>query len=367
MRTGMANLPLHGGKCPPWLFERMKRLGGAILEVIVAASGPEEFLRRLADPFWFQALGCVLGFDWHSSGLTTTVCGALKESLQEKERDFGLAIAGGKGRTSRKAPEEIKTAAARWGSPAGVAERLITASKLAAKVDNAALQDGYQLYHHVFVFTPRGDWAVIQQGMHTADPWARRYHWLGEEVKDFVCEPHTAVCGTWKGEVLNLVARESKEAREVATELSQEKPERVLKEFTRVLELTSLETFSLPAAHAIPRPDYLAKILPRIYEEHPKEFTQLLGIEGVGPKTVRALALVAEVAYGAKPSFRDPVRYSFAHGGKDGHPYPVDRKTYDNSVAILERALREAKIGNSEKLAALKRIATLERKAEVGG
>ncbi|MDN5348490.1 MAG: uncharacterized protein PWP65_2055 [Clostridia bacterium] len=355
MRTGTASLPLHGGHCPPWLFERMQKLGAAIVEVIVREYGPQEVLRRLSDPFWFQAFGCVLGFDWHSSGLTTTLCGALKEGLKGREKDFGLVIAGGKGRVSRQTPREIEAAGERYALPLD-ASRLIQASRMAAKVDNTALQDGYQLYHHVFVFTFKGEWAVIQQGMNEQSRLARRYHWLSEEVRDFVCEPHSAICCDRRGQALNLVARESGRVRQVMAELACQKPDRVLVEFKRILESAAL---NMPWRHDIPRADYLNKALLKLYASQPQDFASVLGVEGVGPKTLRALAMVAEVAYGTPASFRDPVKYSFSHGGKDGHPYPVDRRLYDRSIAVLKKGLEEAKIGRTEKLQALKKLSQM--------
>ncbi|MDI3280190.1 MAG: DUF763 domain-containing protein [Bacillota bacterium] len=386
MRTGMASLPLHRGHCPPWLFQHMKRLGAAILQVIAEEFGPEEILRRLADPVWFQALGCVLGFDWHSSGLTTTVCGALKEGLAERSQDVGVFLAGGKGRSSRRTPEEIARAAERHGLGVDV-PALQYASRMAAKVDTAALQDGYDLYHHFFAFTASGAWAVVQQGMNEETRWARRYHWLGEKEKNFVCEPHSGVCGPRAGAVLNMVAAESERARAASVALVKEKPEAVLRELRRIekgaltqpealavrqggggapllsesgqlsLPGMGLRSLSLPAGHAVPDADRLNRVLQRLYEEPPRDFAGLLAAPGVGPATVRALALVAEVAYGAPPSFRDPVRYSFAHGGKDGHPFPVNRADYAHSWQVLEDALRRARLGNREKLVALRRLA----------
>ena len=352
MRTGTANLPLHYGRTPRWLFERMKLLAREIAIVVVEEFGTAEMLRRLADPFWFQAFGCVLGFDWHSSGVTTTVCGALKEGLKGLERELGLFVAGGKGATSRRTPQEIEA----WGHELAVPPaRLVYASRMAAKVDNTALQDGYQLYHHAFVFDREGRWCVVQQGMNTATRYARRYHWLSDSVRDFVCEPHTAICCDRTGTPLNMVAAESEEARRVSTLLSQEKPERL------VGELKKLRSLDLPRRHALLlediHPDRLRGIFLKTYERQPEDFERLLGMQGVGPKTIRALSLIAELVYGAKASFRDPVRYSFAHGGKDGHPYPVDRATYDRSIQILEKAIRQAKLGNREKLEAFGRLA----------
>ncbi len=352
MRTGIANLPLHYGKAPPWLFQRMKKLARHITIAVVTEYGPQEMLVRLSDPFWFQAFGCILGFDWHSSGLTTTVCGALKEGLKGLEKDLGLFVAGGKGRVSRQTPAEIEQYGDRFGiNPCP----LIYASRISAKVDNAALQDGYQLYHHSFIFTINGQWSVIQQGMNEINRYARRYHWLGEKVTDFVCEPHAAVCCDNMAKVLNMTASESKAARDCSALISREKPDIVLKEFGH-----AKEQLVLPRGHEVSlsdiNPDRLRRILLETYEQQPRDFASLLGIKGVGPKTIRSLSLISELLYGAKTSFRDPVRFSFAHGGKDGHPYPVDRKNYDLSIDFLKRAVSQAKIGRTERLNALRRL-----------
>jgi hypothetical protein len=357
VRTGIANMPLHYGKAPPWLFQRMVKLAREITVFIVVGFGPEEMLRRMSDPCWFQAFGCVLGFDWHSSGVTTTVCGALKEGLKGLEPDLGLFVAGGKGSTSRRTPAEIEA----FGDAISVdPSPLIYASRMAAKVDNAALQDGYQLYHHVFIFTKGGSWAVVQQGMNEVNRYARRYHWLGESVADFVCEPHAAICSQGRGEVLNLVANESSAARSTITSIATGQPtEGVLKDIKR------LKTLDLPRRHYISvqdiHPDRLSKSLVVIYERQPKGFEELLSIEGVGPKTVRALSLISELVYGAPPSFRDPARYSFAHGGKDGYPFPVDRQTYDKSIQLLAQAVQRARLDNTEKREALRRLNTAFR------
>jgi hypothetical protein len=356
-RTGIANMPLHYGKAPLWLFQRMVKLAREITVFIVVEFGPEEMLRRMSDPCWFQAFGCVLGFDWHSSGVTTTVCGALKEGLKGLEPDLGLFVAGGKGSTSRRTPAEIEA----FGDAISVdPSPLIYASRMAAKVDNAALQDGYQLYHHVFLFTKGGSWAVVQQGMNEVNRYARRYHWLGESVADFVCEPHAAICSQGRGEVLNLVANESNAARSTITSIATEQPtEGVLKDIER------LKTLDLPRRHYISvqdiHPDRLSKSLVVIYERQPKGFEELLSIEGVGPKTVRALSLISELVYGTPPSFRDPARYSFAHGGKDGYPFPVDRQTYDRSIQLLAQAVQKARVDNTEKREALRRLNTAFR------
>jgi len=354
MAHATATLPLHGGRCPRWLFDRMKRLGAAIVEVMVQEFGPEEVLRRLADPYWFQALGCVLGFDWHSSGVTTTVCGALKEGLRPLQRELGIYVAGGKGGASRQTPREIETYVEADGLTVD-GPALVQASRLSAKVDNTALQDGFQLYHHVFFFTASGAWAVVQQGMEPTGRWARRYHWLSEEVQSFVEEPHAAVCCDRTVRPVNLVAKESRACRDTTTALAQEHPGRVAQELARILE--SGRHLQLPMAHEVPRAAYLEKALLDLYQSPPESFEELLGRPGVGPKTLRALALVAEVTYGAAPSYRDPVRYTFAHGGKDGTPRPVDRDLYDRTIDTLRRVLNEAKVDRTERLHALRRLA----------
>lgn len=357
MRTGTANLPLHGGKCPPWLFSRMKTLGAAIIEVVVEEFGPQEVLRRLSDPYWFQALGCVLGFDWHSSGVTTTVCGALKEGLKDAQSSLGVFFAGGKGRVSRGTPHEIETLGDRHGLPQQVAG-LQYASRMSAKVDSSAVQDGYQIYHHFFVFTPSGDWAVVQQGMNEENRQARRYHWLSHGVTDFVCEPHAAVCCDQTTAALNLVAEENEAVRLASTDIAALSPERVIREIKSIEK--SLPSLNMPSRHSIPNTAYLNRALAAVYERQPANFEQLLGISGVGAGTLRALALVAEVAYGAKASFRDPVRYSFTHGGKDGYPFPVNRRDMEHSTRMLERALKKAKSGQQEQLAALRKLAQFQ-------
>lgn len=350
-KTGVATLPLHHGKAPRWLFERMTALARSIVMAIVSEFGPSGFLRGVSDPFWFQSLGCVLAFDWHSSGLTTTVTGALKEAIKGLEKDLGLFIAGGKGLTARKTPQQIE----------GIAERypinpypLIYASKLSAKVDNVAIQDGYQLYHHVMIFTHKNEWAVIQQGMNPSDKTARRYHWLGEKVRDFVREPHEAICCDSRGSVLNMVAIESEEARRSVTEIAQMKPDALLKELNHIKRLDLTSRHNVTASDIDPKRFY--SIMLKTYEKKPADFERLLGMEGIGPKTMRALSLISELIYGIPPSYRDPARFSFAHGGKDGTPFPVDRKTYDRSIEIIKKAVISAKVGHSERMAAIRRL-----------
>ena len=352
-RTGTAQLPLHGGRAPAWLFSRMVLLAREITIHIVSEYGPEEMLRRLSDPFWFQAFGCVLGFDWHSSGVTTTVTGALKEGVKGLERDLGFFAGGGKGAVSRKTPREIVTACERLSIDPSA---LVYASRMSAKVDSAAVQDGYQLYHHAFFFTPSGGWCVVQQGMNDANSMARRYHWLSASVRSYVNEPHAAVCADATGPTLNLVASESESVRVSTAELSREKPGIVLS------ALNDLPLLSMPRRHAVTatdvNPAHLQKILLKTYERAPEDFETLLGMPGVGARTLRALALVSEIIYGTPASTRDPARFSFAHGGKDRTPFPVDRETYDRTVEILRAAVNRSGIDRSERVNALKRLVT---------
>lgn len=351
-RTGITNLPLHYGKAPQWLFQRMVKLAREISIIIIEEFGPLEFLKKISDPYWFQSLGCILGFDWHSSGVTTTVCGALKEGLKNTENELGIFITGGKGNTSRKTPDEITEKCDRLSI---TPDKFIYSSKIVAKVDNSAIQDGFQLYQHNFLFTDKGEWAVIQQGMDTLNKYARRYHWISLDVKSFIEEPHKAICcDLKKNSILNMVAKESKSSQDASVLISKEKPEKIIK------EINSIQTLNLPKHHHVDIRDInskrLYKILLKTYEEKPDDFEKLLYINGVGPKTIRALALISDLIYGVKPSFTDPVRFSFAHGGKDGHPYPVNKEVYDKSIMSLKRAVQKMKADNSEKNNALKRL-----------
>lgn len=352
-RVGTANLPLHGGKAPAWLFGRMAQLAPAIVEAIVLEHGRRVFLERISDPFWFQAFGCVLGFDWHSSGVTTTVCGALKEGLRDRQDDLGLYVAGGKGKTSLKTPAELLE----FGDKLGLdGAALAYNSRMSAKVDSAAVQDGFGIYHHSFFLTREGEWAVVQQGMRELDGSARRYHWLGSEVKDLVCEPHAAICSeATEQQVLNLVAADSAQTRTTSTEFARLDPHRANRELAKVISM------ELPRRHWVDiekdvNPKHLQKVLVTTYEQSPRDFEALLAIKGVGPAALRALALVSEVVYGAPASMKDPARFSFAHGGKDGTPFPVDRVTYDHTVDWLSGALSKAKVGQTERMHALKRL-----------
>lgn len=332
----------------------MTRLAREMTLAILEEEGRAGFLRRLSDPVWFQAFGCVLGFDWHSSGLTTTACGALKEGLAELSHETGLYVAGGKGKTSRKTPREIEDACWTIGTDAAP---LIRASKLSAKVDSAAVQDGFQVYHHSFFFTPDGSWAVVQQGMNEGSGMARRYHWL-PPVR-FDSDPHAAVAGVPSPQVLNLVAGEAEGNRSTAVAVACENP------IKTVSELNKMRSLEMPRRHDVRlsdlHPDRLARVLLTTYERQPATYTDLLAVPGIGAKALRALALVAELTYGEPASVRDPVSYAFAHGGKDGTPFPVDRATYDATIESLRRAVGDARAGYTEKTAALKRLAGVER------
>ncbi len=354
-RTGIVNLPLHWGQTPRWLFERMSKLARQISLAIIAEYGIEEFIQRLSHPYWFQAFGCTLGFDWHSSGITTTVCGALKNGLKELQGELGIFICGGKGKTSLKTPQEIERYANLYQLPVNYLN-LTYASKITAKVDNSALQDGFTLYHHTFIFTNSGQWSVIQQGMNSQNQYARRYHWLNlaPQKTNFTSDPHKAICCNIRTKPLNLVAPLSLQTQKAITYISNEKPEITTRQYEKI------QNYSLTPKHPIYRcnikKENLQRVLLNTYKQKPKNFEEVLGIRNVGPKTLRALTLIAELIYGAKPSFQDPVRYSFSHGGKDGFPYPIDKEEYDKSIDILKEAVNSAKIGNREKIQALERL-----------
>ncbi|HEU5020499.1 MAG TPA: DUF763 domain-containing protein [Bryobacteraceae bacterium] len=375
MQRRLANLPLHGGKAPAWLFQRMTQLAGAMTMAVVAEYGPDEMLRRLSDPWWFQAFGCVLGFDWHSSGVTTVTCGALKEAHRKLGSELGIFVAGGKGAVSRETPMEIAELSSRHGVSVG--ERLIHASKMSAKVDSAAVQDGYDLYQHAFFFTRQGAWCVVQQGMNDARGDARRYHWLGESVDDFVCEPHNAIEDLSNSRQppepflpLNMAASEAAGNRRASTELVRQNPDRL----ARIIEEAAEgPTLFAPRHHPVLPADVncerLRKIVRVAHERNPADFEELLGTPQVGAATIRSLALIAELIYNAPCSHRDPATrpgaerkwadYSFAHGGKDGHPFPVKRGTYDQNIAVLTAAVEKARLGITDKTEALKRLAKL--------
>lgn len=370
MKTGLASFPLDYGTCPKWLFERMTRLSRSIVQAIVAEFGAEEFLKRLSDPVWFQSFGSVLAFDWNSSGLTTTTCGALKMGIWGLERDLGLFICGGKGKTSRKTPDQIIDWADRLNFSQNLADKLVYSSKISAKVDNTAIQDGFQLYHHTFIFTKKGNWTVVQQGMNEKVGQARRYHWLSENVSDFIEEPHTGISSNIKVKPLNLTAKQSKKNKEVSTELVKDGYKTLIGDLELIKEKQTgqrnlFRTLEMPDDTVLPKltgdldftkSKYLHKILFRVHEKSPENFEQLLMSEGVGPMTIRALSLVSELIYGAKPSYEDPARYSFAFGGKDGVPFPINRPVYDKTLDVIEKGIKEAQISYREKEKALRRF-----------
>ncbi len=355
-RSGFADLPLHGGRVPAWLAERMEKLGTAITEAIVLEYGTKEFLSRLSDPFWFQAFGAVMGMDWHSSGITTSVVGALKRGLNPRAHELGLYVCGGRGKQSRKTPEELIAVADQRGLEG---RELVRASRLTAKVDNNAIGDGFQIYLHSFVVSAEGDWAVVQQGMNDASGLARRYHWHSAAVKDFVCEPHTGIVGENEGEILNLVDRRAADAQKALVTIAAERPDVTLREVQHLV---------MPRHHDVRPKDVdlkrLGAVLAVSYERQLRDFASLLLVENLGPRTLQTLAMVAEVIHGAPSRFADPARFSFALGGKDGHPFPVPLKTYDESLGALRRALDAAKVGRSEKVDGFKRLDNLVRRVE---
>lgn len=398
MKRGIATFTLDTGKCPPWLFKRMVSLGREMTRVLVEEYGSSEFVKRISDPVWFQSLGTVLAFDWNASGLTTILTAALKEAIRGQEEELGVFIAGGKGKTSRKTPDEILNWGERLGLDSSKVADLSYSSKMAAKVDSSLIQDGYQIYHHAFFFSVSkkpgslseiDSWAVVQQGMNTGNSTARRYHWYDEMDKDldFVDEPHTAIASqTFEKNVLNLVDKKSSGNRNISHELVSSGYNTLMKDITLLRshfsdysQMVSLEvptggeykdkeqlTFlklndphftTHPVVHEdFTKSKYLEKVLQKVTYESPKDYEDLLAIEGVGPKTIRALSLVGEVIYGADPSYEDPARYSFAHGGKDAIPYPVDTATYDNTINILQKAVKRTKIEPSAKDKALERL-----------
>jgi len=377
------NLPLHGGFAPPYLLKRMKKLSYAISKVIVNEYGQHEFLRRLADPLWFQAFGCVLGFDWHSSGVTTVVTGVLKHSLNEDVH--GVSIAGGKGKRSREAINEIPNLAEKhYNLSSAKMENLLYASRMAAKVDNSAVQDGFSLYHHVIAFDDEGNWTVVQQGMNRTNRMARRYHWISDTVKSFTSEPHAGIISNFKNPyTLDMTSIDSAENQKISVELATSNIDNVKSSVRRIIVDYSpqLNDITLDKWIAgdnnfhkdIPVSDSMKKVqnsehyeMPRrlnwdvfrkIYDIQPKNYEELISIPGIGPAAVRALSLIGEIIFGTKASWHDPVKYNFAHGGKDGVPYPVARKTYDKSIGYLSSAIEGAEIERQERVQALKKLA----------
>lgn len=343
-RSGIADLPLHGGRVPQWLAERMTQLGTAIVESVVNHYGASEFLSRLSDPFWFQALGSVMGMDWHSSGITTSVMGALKRGLNPRADELGLYICGGRGRHSRNTPAELRALADRRGLDG---EELVRTSRLTARVDNNAIADGFQIYLHTFVVSATGEWAVVQQGMNEGAGLARRYHWHSASVRDFTLQPHTAIVGEPQGEIVNLVDAHARPAQDAMLEIVRQPPE-------KTLALIAPRHHDVRAEDVDPK--RLGAVLAVAYECEFRDFASLLLQENLGPRTLQSLALVAEVVHGAPSRFSDPARFSFAHGGKDGHPFPVPLKTYDQSIAVLRRSLDAAKVGDTDKIEGMKRL-----------
>ena len=365
-RTGVANLPLHGGKAPAWLTVRMRKLAKEIANIMIDEQGTTKFIQRLSDPYWFQAFGCVLAYDWHSSGVTTVVTGILKNALSPEEH--GIAVCGGKGKTSRKTPSDIAAAGEKFGFSEETIKTLTYTSKMTAKVDNTAIQAGYQLYHHAFLITRDEKWSVIQQGMSDQDHTARRYHWLSDNTTSFIVEPHNAIVGDVKRpKALNMTAENSEGARKASVDIAKEPTRKIMRLFeaARPLHQKSLQEW-LPQVKADPwRQSVDALNMPRniswetmkrVYDFQPRNYEELLSVRGVGPATVRGLALVAELIYGEKPSWKDPVKFSFAYGGKDGVPFPVDRRAMDESIQLLRQAVQDAKIGDKEKTRSLQRL-----------
>lgn len=399
-RSGYADLPLHTGTVPKWLADRMMRLGTLIIEALVLKYGKKEVLIRLSDPLWFQSLGAVLGMDWHSSGITTSVMYALKRGLNRRAKELGIVVCGGRGKYSRRTPEELQILADMTGMDGN---KLINCSKLAAKVDGTALQDGFQLYQHNFILSDQGDWTVVQQGMNVSEKKARRYHWSSEKLRSFVENPHTGVTGENQGLILNLTDINASSTRSKILSLTQENPDRIIREVKKMggSESLQLELFDdaeknknppsnqnnisnewqktqilikndrnlvMPSHHEIRAEDIdlkrLGAVLATAYESENTDFESLLLTPGLGPRTLQSLTLVSEVIYGTPSRFTDPARFSFAHGGKDGHPFPVTTKIYDESIRILGESIEESKMGYSEKSECLYRLEKTARYVE---
>jgi hypothetical protein len=355
-RSGFADLPLHGGRVPPWLAERMTKLGTAIVEAILHHYGHSELLSRLADPFWFQALGSVMGMDWHSSGITTSVMGALKRGLAPKADDLGIYICGGRGKHSRKTPDELRVIAERKSLDG---EALVQSSRLTARIDNNAIADGFQIYLHTLILSAEGEWTVVQQGMNESSGMARRYHWHSTAVRDFTSEPHTGIVGEHQGVIMNLVDAEAKPAQSALLAITKEAPDATLRTARQLL---------LPRRHEVREQDIdlkrLGSVLAVAHEREFRDFASLLLLENLGPRTLQSLALIAEVVHGAPTRFSDPARFSFALGGKDRHPFPVPLKTYDESITVLRASLDAAKVGDREKVEGFRRLEKFARTVE---
>lgn len=359
-RSGSADLPLHYGHVPPWLAERMAKLGKAIVEEILADQGKNALLSKLSDPFWFQSLGAVMGMDWHSSGITTSVMGALKRSINPFTKEFGIFICGGKGKQSRNTPNELL----RFAEINGLAAQdLIRSSKLSAKVDNTAVQDGFQLYQHHFIVSDEGQWTVIQQGMNDNSSTARRYHWHSPSVRSFTEEPHTSIYGANQGNILNLTDKMAQPLKTAMMEVTTENPDKMLSEISKIRHLV------MPGHHDVKAKDVdlkrLGAVLWLAQEKNVGNFEELLLLEGLGPRTLQSLALVSEVIYGQPSQFKDPARFSFAHGGKDGHPFPVPTSVYDETIDTLQRAIQKSKLGQRDKIQAIQSLSKItDRMAE---
>lgn len=355
-KSGSADLPLHYGHVPAWLHTRMAKLGEAVIEAVILEQGKDEVLRRLSDPFWFQSLGAVMGMDWHSSGITTSVMGALKKAINPRSHELGIYIAGGKGKYSRQTPSELLKIADTTGLDG---TELVRSSKLSAKVDNTAIQDGFQLYLHNFILSDTGNWAVVQQGMNDSNGLARRYHWHSAHLKSFVETPHTAIHGKNEGMILNLTAMEAAHTRTSVLDMAHENPERMLAEIRKLV---------MPNHHELRAENVdlkrLGAILWLAQENDPQDFEELLLLQGLGPRTLQSLTLVSEVIYGTPSRFKDPARFAFAHGGKDGHPFPVPLHTYDETLSTLKTAVDRARLGQSEKKNAIAALSKLAQQAE---
>ena len=355
-KSGYADLPLHNGRVPRWLAERMAALGGAIVESIILEYGKAEVIKRLSDPAWFQSLGCVLGMDWHSSGITTSVMGALKSSVNARSKELGIYICGGRGKHSRKTPEELVAIAHRTGLNG---DELVRSSRLSAKVDNTAVQDGFQIYLHSFIVSDEGDWAVVQQGMNGNTGYARRYHWHSNELKSFINQPHTFIYGQPQGPILNLTDGNASPTRQGILDITRENPDQMLSEIRKI---------RLPAHHDVQAKDVdlkrLGSVLALAQNLPTHDFESLLLLQGLGPRTLQSLTLVSEVIHGTASRFRDPARFSFAHGGKDGHPFPVPTKVYDESIDVLKKSVEKARLGHHDKMKAINALTKAAQRME---
>jgi hypothetical protein len=355
-RSGVADLPLHGGRVPPWLATRMVLLGTAIVESVLYHYDRSALLSRLSDPFWFQALGSVMGMDWHSSGITTSVMGALKKGLTPRAHELGVYICGGRGRQSRNTPAELRDIARRTSLDG---DALVRTSRLTARIDNNAVADGFQIYVHSFVLTSDGEWAIVQQGMNETTRTARRYHWHSATVRDFTADPHAAIVGPYTGTIMNLVDRQARPAQDALLAITHEDPARTLGDLRRL---------ALPGHHDVRPADVnekrLGAVLALAHERDLRDFASFLLLEQLGPRTLQSLALIAEVVHGTPTRFDDPARFAFAHGGKDGHPFPVPLRVYDESISTLRRAIDLAKLGQSEKLDGMSRLDAFVRGIE---